>query len=577
VSNDERAFRAQVRLDQLTKPIGSLGLMEPVLVRMAEAQQRVIARLERPVLLIFAADHGVAQEGVSRYQPTVTEEMAVNIAMGAAVSSVLARQQQIPVHVIDVGVARTVRHPAVVAAKVRPGTDNLLRGPAMSRTEAQAAVQTGREMVRRLRDQHHDVVLLGELGIGNTTAASALAAYLLGVAVERVVGVGTGVSPDVVARKQAVVQEALAHHQPAIRDLWDAMACFGGLEIAALAGAMMEAHEAGMMVLLDGFVTAVAALWAVRVSPSLKPYLLASHQSAEPGHAVVLEALGLTPLLHWQMRLGEGSGALMAYPLIHLATHVMAETATFEDAQVTPEGHPSAPAVTTGLGDTPPVAIDFSPAERQAVYKVMRRRRDVRVFLPDPVPPDTLQRILEAAHWGPSVGLMQPWNFIVIQNRETLNQIHAMVNRERLRAADNYRGLRQAHYLRLKVEGLLQAPVAVCVTRDPHRGGPHVLGRNTIPETDLMSVACAIENLWLAARAEGIGVGWVSIYVKDEMRDILKIPPEIDPVALLSLGYTPYFAEEPGLQRAGWARRLPLAEVVFAETWGQPAPIRGDV
>lgn len=267
----------------------------------------------------------------------------------------------------------------------------------------------------------------------------------------------------------------------------------------------------------------------------------------------------------------------MAYPLIHLATHVMAETATFEDAQVTPEGHPPAPAVTTGLGDTPPVAIDFSPAERQAVYKVMRRRRDVRVFLPDPVPPDTLQRILEAAHWGPSVGLMQPWNFIIIQNRETLNQIHAMVNRERLSAADNYRGLRQAHYLRLKVEGLLQAPVAVCVTRDPHRGGPHVLGRNTIPETDLMSVACAIENLWLAARAEGIGVGWVSIYVKDEMRDILKIPPEIDPVALLSLGYTPYFAEEPGLQRAGWARRLPLEEVVFAETWGQPAPIRGDV
>ncbi|MCY0865570.1 MAG: 5,6-dimethylbenzimidazole synthase, partial [Sulfobacillus sp.] len=184
-------------------------------------------------------------------------------------------------------------------------------------------------------------------------------------------------------------------------------------------------------------------------------------------------------------------------------------------------------------------------------------------------------RILRAGHSAPSVGFMQPWNFVVIQNRETLQRIYQVVDRERVRAADNYRGLQKEHYLRLKVEGLLQAPVTLCVTLDPRRGGPHVLGRNTIPETDLMSVACAIENIWLAARAEGVAVGWVSMYQKDDIREILGIPESIDPVALLSLGYTPHFPDEPGLQRAGWARRLPLADIVFRERWGESGEFGG--
>jgi len=424
--------------------------------------------------------------------------------------------------------------------------------------------------VRRAIENGHDLLLVGELGIGNTTAASALAATLLNRDPSDVLGRGTGLDDRVLAHKEAVVRQALAFHQEAIADLWDALARLGGFEIAALAGAVGEAARHRMPVVLDGFMTAVAALWATRMDPTVRDVLLASHQSTEPGHRLVLNALELTPLLDLELRLGEGSGALFAYPLIRLATRVMAETATFEDARVTPAGHPPAKEANPLPVDTPPIARDFSDAERAAVYRVIAARRDVRVFLPDPLPEDVLKRILMAGHLAPSVGFMQPWNFVVVTDRTLLDRIYTVVDRERLRAAENYSGIRQAHYLRLKVEGLKQAPLTICVTLDRHRGGPHVLGRNTIEETDLMSVACAIENIWLAARAEGVAAGWVSMYRKEDIREILNIPVDIDPVALLSLGYTPHFADEPGLQRAGWARRLPLADVIYRDLWGHP-------
>ncbi|AEJ39566.1 nicotinate-nucleotide--dimethylbenzimidazole phosphoribosyltransferase [Sulfobacillus acidophilus TPY] len=562
--------RAQARLDQLTKPLGSLGRLEPVIVRLAKITGRVIPRTEQPMLLVFAADHGVAEEGVSRYAPEVTEEMAVNLAMGTAVSSVLARNQGIPIEVVDVGIARAVRHPAVLNAKVAWGTQNFVEQSAMTPEQARQAVDIGQERVRRAVGAGHDILLLGELGIGNTTAASALAAVLLGVDPAEVLGRGTGLDDRALAHKERVIRQALARHPEAMQDPWDAMARLGGFEIAALAGAVLEAARHRMPVVLDGFITGVAALWATRVDPAARDVLLASHRSAEPGHRRVLDELGLTPLLDLELRLGEGSGALFAYPLIRLAGRVMAETATFEDARVTPVGHPPAETPKRLTAESPPVARDFSDSERAAVYRVIEARRDVRVFLPDPLPHDVLQRILRAGHLAPSVGFMQPWNFIVVTDRTTLDRIYTVVDRERVRAAENYSGIRQAHYLRLKVEGLKQAPATLCVTLDRQRGGPHVLGRNTILETDLMSVACAIENIWLAARAEGVAAGWVSMYRKEDIRDILGIPEPVDPVALLSLGYTPHFADEPGLQRAGWARRLPLAEVIYRECWGRP-------
>jgi len=214
---------------------------------------------------------------------------------------------------------------------------------------------------------------------------------------------------------------------------------------------------------------------------------------------------------------------------------------------------------------------EFSLAERAALYRVIESRRDVRAFRPDPIPEEALRRILGAAHHAPSVGLMQPWNFVVIRSAATKAEVKTLFLRENARAAANYAGPRAALYRSLKLEGIEEAPLNLCVTCDRTRAGPHVLGRNTILDTDLYSTCCAIQNLWLAARAEGIGVGWVSILDSDDLRRILAIPAHIVPVAYLCLGYAREFFDDPELERRGWASRLPLDSLVYGERWGQPA------
>jgi 5,6-dimethylbenzimidazole synthase len=204
-----------------------------------------------------------------------------------------------------------------------------------------------------------------------------------------------------------------------------------------------------------------------------------------------------------------------------------------------------------------------------ALYQLIDSRRDVRAFRPDPIPDDALRRILRAAHHAPSVGLMQPWSFLVIRDRATREQVRASFLEENARAAANYDGARAGLYGSLKLEGITEAPVNVCVTCSRDRGGPHVLGRNSIVDTDVYSTCCAVENLWLAARAEGIGVGWVSILTVEALRRIFGIPDAVLPVAYLCLGFPREFFEEPELQRRGWAERLPLDEVTFDERWGQ--------
>jgi len=205
-------------------------------------------------------------------------------------------------------------------------------------------------------------------------------------------------------------------------------------------------------------------------------------------------------------------------------------------------------------------------------YRVIERRRDVRAFRPDPIPSETLYRILGAAHHAPSVGLMQPWNFIVIQEADTKARIKDIFLEENEKAAAHYSGPRANLYRSLKLEGIQEAPVNLCVTSDRTRAGPHVLGRNTIVDTDLYSTCCAIENLWLAARVEGIGVGWVSILSHDELRKLLGIPDHIVVVAYLCLGYAQEFFDEPELQRRRWASRVPLDQLVYRERWGQAPP-----
>ncbi len=216
-------------------------------------------------------------------------------------------------------------------------------------------------------------------------------------------------------------------------------------------------------------------------------------------------------------------------------------------------------------------AAHFSPEERRAVYRAINARRDIRLFRGDPLPPETLARIITAAHHGPSVGFMQPWDFILVSDFQKREQVKDLFERERQAAAQFFDEDRRCNYLSLKLEGIMEAPVNLCVTCDPTRG-EEVLGRNSVPETDVYSTCCAIQNLWLAARAEGVGVGWVSILKLPQLRRILGIPPHVIPVAYLCLGYPVEFPPEPLLQTTGWRRRLPLSDLVHYDGWGAKTP-----
>jgi 5,6-dimethylbenzimidazole synthase len=212
----------------------------------------------------------------------------------------------------------------------------------------------------------------------------------------------------------------------------------------------------------------------------------------------------------------------------------------------------------------------FSESEKQALYKVIYTRRDVRTFLSDKISDEVVLNILAAAHHGPSVGFMQPWNFILVSSDPIKVRLAWAADKERRALAIHYEGDKQNKFLSLKIEGIKQAPLTICVTCDPTRGGSHVLGRNSIPETDIMSTACAIQNMWLAACVEGVAMGWVSFYKKEDIREILNIPYHVDPIALISLGYTDDYPNKPILETENWAKRSQMMDLIFNDTWGTP-------
>ncbi|MEW8987055.1 MAG: 5,6-dimethylbenzimidazole synthase [Bacillus sp. (in: firmicutes)] len=213
----------------------------------------------------------------------------------------------------------------------------------------------------------------------------------------------------------------------------------------------------------------------------------------------------------------------------------------------------------------------FSQAEREAVYKTIYNRRDIRSFLPDSVSEEKLNRILNAAHHAPSVGFSQPWNFVIITSNDVKEKLAWAADKERRALAIHYEENeeKESKFLGLKIQGLKEAPITICVTCDPTRGGSHVLGRNSIPETDALSTACAIQNMWLAACVEGLAMGWVSFYKKNDVRDILNLPPHIDPLALISIGYTDHYPEKPLLELANWEKRQELEPLIFHNQWGE--------
>jgi nicotinate-nucleotide--dimethylbenzimidazole phosphoribosyltransferase len=291
--------------------------------------------VERKAVIVMAADHGVAQEGVSAYPSDVTAQMVLNFVRGGAAINVLAHQARARVTVVDIGVnADFEQMPGLVRRKVRCGTRNMAQGPAMTREEAGQALQVGVDVLNEEAANGLDLVATGDMGIGNTTPSSAITAVLTGLPVAQVVGRGTGIDNQGLERKVKVIEQALQVNQPDRNDALDVLHKVGGLEIAGLAGVMIAAASRRIPIVVDGFISTASAMIAVSLAPGVREYLISSHQSVEIGHQAMLKHLKLKPLLDLNLRLGEGTGSALAFHLIEASTRILREMATFEEAGV---------------------------------------------------------------------------------------------------------------------------------------------------------------------------------------------------------------------------------------------------
>ena len=335
--DEETARAAQAALDRKTKPRGSLGRLEALAVHLAAIAGTVTPEPVRSTIVVAAGDHGYAEEGVSAYPQEVTGQMLANFVAGGAAVSVLARAVGAEVVVVDAGVVAPVEDDRIRAIRIGPGTANATRGPAMTREQALRAIDAGAALADELAGRGVNAIVLGEMGIGNSTAAAAVHAELLGVDAADVCGPGTGLDAAGVRRKVGVVERARAAN-PSPGDAVDVLAAFGGFEIAFLVGVALSAAANRVAVVLDGFIACAAALVAARLGPAATEYMIAAHVSTERGHALGLRALGLSPLLDLELRLGEGSGGALALPLLQAARSILVEMATFEDAGVTDAG-----------------------------------------------------------------------------------------------------------------------------------------------------------------------------------------------------------------------------------------------
>ncbi len=333
---DEAAMRsARARQDTLTKPPGSLGRLEELSIRLAGMKADAFPSVKRKAIIVMAADHGVALEGVSAYPSDVTAQMVLNFLHGGAAINVLARQAEARVTVVDIGVAADFEPmPGLIRHKIMHGTRNLAQGPAMTREEAEQALQVGVDVFNEEAARGLDIIATGDMGIGNTTPSSAIVAALTGLPVAQVVGRGTGIDDQSLERKIRVIERAITVNQPDANDAMDVLHKMGGLEIAGLAGVMIAAANQRIPVVVDGFISTAAAMIAVALAPGVRDYLISAHQSVEIGHQAMLRHLNLNPLLDLNLRLGEGTGAVLAFHLIEASTRILSEMATFDEAGV---------------------------------------------------------------------------------------------------------------------------------------------------------------------------------------------------------------------------------------------------
>ncbi|MFT5033628.1 MAG: nicotinate-nucleotide--dimethylbenzimidazole phosphoribosyltransferase [Bacteroidia bacterium] len=329
--------QAKIRQDNLTKPKGSLGRLEDVAIQLAGNQRTLIPKIEKPGIVVFAGDHGVVSEGVSAYPQSVTAEMVRNFSAGGAAITVLARTMGIPFRVMNMGTVEALEElPNVEDRRVGWGTQNICTAPAMDERQFEKCMLAGAEAVDSAGDI--DVFIGGEMGIGNSTIAATLAVAHTKLAAQAMVGRGTGISDQGLAKKAAVVTRALSKHLPHMREGADYLRRIGGFEVNALAAAYIRSAQKGIAVLVDGYICTAAAMAAVRVNPSIRPWLFFSHCSAEPGHEKLLIKLDAQPLLSLDMRLGEGTGAALALPIMQAACALHRDMASFDEAGVSRGG-----------------------------------------------------------------------------------------------------------------------------------------------------------------------------------------------------------------------------------------------
>ena len=336
------AEQAQHHLDRLTKPPGSLGRLEELARRYVTITGRTPPRIGGKAVVVFAADHGVAAEGVSAYPQEVTAQMVLNFLHGGAAINALARQAGAVVHVVDIGVASELPTlPGLTVRNVRRGTANIAKGPAMSRDEAQQALEIGIDMAARCHRDGASLVATGDMGIGNTTPSSALVALFTGASVADVTGYGTGIDEATHAHKVAMIEAALRVNAPRADDPLGALAAVGGLEIGGIAGLILGCASRRLPVLVDGHIATAAALVAAACNPLVKDYMIASHASVEVGQHVAWRFMGQVPLMDLQLRLGEGTGAVLAMHLVESAVRIYTDMATFDQAGVSDRDRPA--------------------------------------------------------------------------------------------------------------------------------------------------------------------------------------------------------------------------------------------
>ena len=326
--------RAQARLDSLTKPLGSLGRLEDIVKQLVGITGDLFPKVDKKTVVIMCADNGVVEEGVSSCPKSVTATVTKNFTRGFTGINVLSRHAGADILVVDIGIDQDILVKGVLNRKIRKGTSNMAKGPAMSRAEAVRAIETGIGIVADLKARGVNLLGTGEMGIGNTTSSSAVASILIGADIDSMVGKGSGLDKNGLENKKMVIKKAIELNKPDSKDAMDVLAKVGGFDIAGLAGCFIGAAASRLPIVIDGFISAAAALVAVRMNPLVRKYLFPSHGSAEPGHKIIMEALGMEPMLNLGMRLGEGTGAALAFHIIDAAVSAYIGMGTFDDANI---------------------------------------------------------------------------------------------------------------------------------------------------------------------------------------------------------------------------------------------------